>query len=267
MRDKNTRTILTAVIGIAAVATLCMLMAQANPRPQVYLRERAQQPPQEVPFKPAIIEQPMADFTLPAYQGGTVTLSSLKGKNVMIVFPRGYADVNYWCTICNYRYVELAEIENAQQLRKKFNVEILFVFPYGREVVKSWIEALPDQLQKIHDTKFPADPSTLDETAKRRMERWRGFFPKDLHLNKGEIVDPFPVLIDADRKVSKTLGLFQTEWTGSKVDQNIPSVFIVDKNGILLFKYMGQNTTDRPSYDYLFTVLDVINSGKRVKVG
>jgi hypothetical protein len=29
---------------------------------------------------------------------------------------------------------------------------------------------------------------------------------------------------------------------------------------------MGQNTTDRPSADYLFTVLDVINSGKRVKL-
>jgi len=43
----------------------------------------------------------MLDFTLPAYQGGTVTLSALKGKNVMIIFPRGYAAENYWCTICN----------------------------------------------------------------------------------------------------------------------------------------------------------------------
>jgi len=44
---------------------------------------------------------------------------------------------------------------------------------------------------------------------------------------------PFPILIDADRKLSKGLGLFMTEW--------------------------GQNTVDRPEYDYLFKVLEVVN--------
>jgi len=87
-----------------------------------------------------------------------------------------------------------------------------------------------------------------------------------LALPQGEMLAPFPVLVDADRRLSKSLGLFRTEWSGGKADQNIPSVFIVDRDGILLFKYMGQNTTDRPSADYLFTVLDVINSGKRVKL-
>ena len=56
---------------------------------------------QEVETKPVTVGQPMPDFTLPAYQGGTVTLSALKGKNVMIIFPRGYAAENAWCTICN----------------------------------------------------------------------------------------------------------------------------------------------------------------------
>jgi len=215
--------------------------------------------PQPPEMKPAIIEQLMQDFTLPAYQGGEVTLSKLQGKNVMIIFPRGYAAPNYWCTICNYRYVELAELEKAQQIRQKYNVEVLVVFPYGRETVQAWLEALPGQLENIRKTKNPADPSTLDDAGKRRMERWREFFPKDFSLNKGEILAPFPVLIDADHALSTKLGLFQTEWSGSKVEQNIPSVFILDKKGVLLFKYMGQNTTDRPSYDYLFKVLDVIN--------
>jgi hypothetical protein len=44
---------------------------------------------------------------------------------------------------------------------------------------------------------------------------------------------PFPILIDADRKLSKGLELFMTEW--------------------------GQNTVDRPEYDYLFKVLEVVN--------
>jgi peroxiredoxin len=239
------------------LAAVCV-QAAAAPSPQQG-QAQPQAKPQQPETRPAIIEQPMPDFTLPAYQGGTVTLSQFKGKNIMIIFPRGYAAPNYWCTICNYRYVELAELEKAQQIQKKYNVQVLVVFPYDRATVQAWLEALPGQLDKIRETKNPADPSKLDEAGKRRMERWRQFFPKDFSLKPGEILDPFPVLIDSDRALSKRLGLFQTEWGGGKVDQNIPSVFIVDKNGVLLFKYMGQNTTDRPSYTYLFKVLDVIN--------
>jgi len=65
------------------------------------------------------------------------------------------------------------------------------------------------------------------------MEFYRQLFPLDLSVKKGEVSTPFPILIDADRKLSKGLGLFMTEW--------------------------GQNTVDRPEYDYLFTVLDVLN--------
>ena len=45
------------------------------------------------------------------------------------------------------------------------------------------------------------------------------------------------------------------------MDQCITSVFIVDKKGILQFKYIGQNTTDRPEYDFLFQTLDRMNIG------
>jgi len=51
---------------------------------------------EEAEVKPVTVGQPMPDFTLPTYQGGTVTLSTLRGKNVMIIFPRGYAAENYW---------------------------------------------------------------------------------------------------------------------------------------------------------------------------
>ena len=56
---------------------------------------------QEPEVKPALLEAPMPDFTLPTFQGGSMTLSSLKGKNVLIVFPRGFAAEGRWCTICN----------------------------------------------------------------------------------------------------------------------------------------------------------------------
>ena len=255
---KNTGSVL--VLALVLVAACCVLAFGGQA--QQTQAQQTQTKPQQPEVRPALLEQPMPDFTLPAYQGGEVTLSKLRGKNVLIIFSRGYAAPNYWCTICNYRYVELAELEKAQQIRKKYNVEVLFVFPYDQGTVKTWLEALPGQLDKIKEGKNPADPSKLDEAGKRRMERWRQIFPNDYSLNKGEILDPFPVLIDADRALSKRLGLFQTEWGGGKVEQNIPSVFIVDRNGILLFKYMGQNTVDRPSYEYLFKVLDVINGLK-----
>ncbi len=251
------RSIGSIVAALAALAVLACAPAFAAQAQQQAPAQPAQT--QQPQVQPALLQQPMPDFTLPAFQGGEVTLSKLRGKNVLIIFSRGYAAPNYWCTICNYRYVELAELEKAQQIRKKYNLEVLFVFPYDQPTVKTWLEVLPGQMDKIRDTKNPTDPSKLDEAGKRRMERWRQIFPNDYKLAKGEIVDPFPVLIDADRALSKRLGLFQTEWGGGKADQNIPSVFIVDKNGILLFKYMGQNTVDRPSYEYLFKVLDVIN--------
>jgi peroxiredoxin len=258
MKPLSLRLSVTAIAVLAAV--LAGPAAAAAAADQQAQTQQAQPPLPE--FRPALIEQPMPDFTLPSYQRGDVSLSQFRGKNVMIIFSRGYAAPNYWCTICNYRYVELAELEKAQQIRQKYNVEVLFVFPYDRGTVATWLEDLPGQLEKIREAKNPADVSKLDEAGKRRMERWRQIFPKDFSLAKGQVLAPFPVLIDADRVLSKRLGLFQTEWSGSKVDQNMPSVYIVDKNGLLLFKYIGQNTLDRPSYDYLFKVLDVINGLK-----
>jgi peroxiredoxin len=253
MINKKRATILVIVLVVLAVAAI-IIMFKGQAAAQV-------QNPEPRP-QPAIVGQPMPDFTLPVYQGGTLTLSSLRGQNVLILFPRGYAAENYWCTICNYRYVELAELEKAQKIQEKYNVKILVVFPYAHDVVKAWLEALPGQLETVRATKNPADPSKLDERGKARMERFRQLFPQDYSLEKGALLMPFPILVDGERTLSKKLDLFRNEWGGSKVDQNIPSVYIVDANGILQFKYLGQNTVDRPGYDYLMKVLEVINSNK-----
>jgi peroxiredoxin len=257
MINKKKAAILVAALVVLAVAAMIVVFKAQAAQPAQPTAKPAEPRPQ-----PAIVGQPMADFTLPVYQGGTLTLSSLRGKNVLILFPRGYAAENYWCTICNYRYVELAELEKARKIREKYNLEILVVFPYTHDIVKAWLEALPGQLETVRATKNPADPAALDEKAKIRMERFRQLFPADYKLEKGEILAPFPILVDGERTLSKKLDLFRTEWTGSKVDQNIPSVYIVDAAGVLQFKYLGQNTVDRPGYDYLLKVLEVINSGK-----
>jgi peroxiredoxin len=265
INKKKSAILVVAVVVLAVAAMIILFKGQAAA--QVRIKEKPAQPaapPQNLEPRPnpVIVGQPMPDFTLPVYQGGTLTLSSLRGKNVLLLFPRGYAAENYWCTICNYRYVELAELEKAQKIREKYNVEILVVFPYAHDIVKAWLEALPGQLETVKNTKNPADPSKLDERGKTRMQRFRQLFPADYSLPKGEVLAPFSILVDGERKLSKSLGLFQTEWSGSKVDQNIPSVYIIDATGVLQFKYLGQNTVDRPGYDYLLKVLEVINSGK-----
>jgi len=217
---------------------------------------------QEPVVKPAMLDEPMPDFALPAFQGGSVSLSSLKGKNVMIVFPRGFAAEGRWCTICNYKYADLIDIEKTEELRKKFDLEILYVFPYAKETVQQWLDALPEQLDKIKTWKNPPEADRQDEKVKTRMEMARKGFPKDLSAEKGKVPVPFPVLIDEDKKFTKGLGLFTTEWSGSRAEQLIPSVFLVDKQGILRFKYIGQNTWDRPSWEYMKKVLEVTTGMK-----
>lgn len=94
------------------------------------------------------------------------------------------------------------------------------------------------------------------------MERYRQIFPKDLSLKSGHTDHPFPILIDAKRTVSSGLGLFTTNWSGSQVEQKIPAVYLIDAQNLLRFKYVSQNTLDRPEYDYLLKIPEIINADK-----
>ena len=200
----------------------------------------------------------MPDFTLPAYQGGSVSIAGLKGKTVILIFPRGYSGPGSWSHICNYQFSELVEYDAREGFRKKANVEILFVLPYAREAIDDWIDKYPQQLADIEGYKNPPDPQKLDDAGKARMERARRIYPKRYTATKGQVPIPFPILIDADRAVSKGLGLFATEWSGSKVDQNVPTVFVIDPAGVVQFKYFSQNTVDRPHVDHLVQVVNGI---------
>jgi peroxiredoxin len=213
-------------------------------------------------IKPVVVESPMPNFSLPVFQGGELALSEMKGKNILLIFPRGRSRENAWCHICNYQYAEWADLEAKHQIREKYNVEILFVLPYGKEWVTEWIDKFYDQLQDLEKGKNPPDQDKLDERGRRRMEFYRRVFPKSFPYKEGEIPLPFPVLMDDGATISTGLGLFTNEWGGSKVAQNTPTVYIVDKNGILQFKYFSQNTFDRPGPDYLLRVLQVINSSQ-----
>jgi len=205
---------------------------------------------------PALLGAPLADFTLPVLQGGELSPAQLRGKNLLLFFPRGRVGPDHWCQICSYQYAELAELEAAQHLRAKYNLEVVFVLPYDRALVAEWAAKLPDQLKIIDGWKNPADPAKLDEKGRRWMEFTRRIFPKAVILPPGAAATPFPILVDADRTVSRRFGLFTTEWDHAKIEQNIPMVLIVDPQGVVRFKYVSQNTFDRPDFDYLFRFLE-----------
>ena len=194
---------------------------------------QAQPASQEPVFRPALLGQPFPPLSLPSYDGPQVDLKSFGGKNVVLIVPRVYAGEGRWCTICNYQYAEAVDADKTADFRAKNNAEIVFLFPFDRKVASEFLALTPSQLEKIKGWKNPAEPDKLDEQGKQRLARMRTLFSKDLAMAEGEVPTPFPVLLDPERLVTKALGVFAAEWGGSKADQGIPAVFILDAAGVL----------------------------------
>jgi hypothetical protein len=177
----------------------------------------------------------------------------------MIVFPRGHSRPGSWCHICPYQHSEFVEYDAETNWRARANLEILYVLPYPREEISQWLDAYPQLLQDNENGKNPPNPESLDDAGRARMERARQIYPKVFTAQVGKVPTPFPILVDGDHAVSEGLGFFTTDWSGSTAEQNVPTVLIVDASGVLQFKYMSQNTVDRPPLEYLVKVVDVLN--------
>lgn len=212
-------------------------------------------PAQVAPIKPANLGDLFPAFTLPAIQGGEVSLASLKGKNVMIIFSRGRVD-DHWCQICHYQYAELAELEKAQAFRKKYNLEVLFVLPYDQATVQHWVDIFPEQMAVIDKWKNPTEEELKNPRVRGWMEQVRMLLPKKLMVSKENIPVPFPILVDGERRLSAGLQLFTMSWDYSYVEQNVSTVFILDGEGKVRFKYFSQSTADRPGADFLLKFIE-----------
>lgn len=206
-------------------------------------------------IKPVTVGGKMPDFTLSDADGKMFSMSGLEGRNVLLVFPRGKVG-DHWCQICHYQYAELAKLELERGLREKYGLEIVFVLPYGRDEVKEWLGIFPSQMDVIEGWKNPSDDRKDDERYQRFVARVRKAMPLKFDFSGGDVPLPFPVLADSERKLSEGLGLFRTEWDGSKVDQNVATIFLIDGKGTVRFKYFGQSTWDRPDADYIIEVLE-----------
>lgn len=210
---------------------------------------------QRKPLDLALLGNELRDFTLPVYQGGTFTLSEVRGRNVFLHFPRGYYDKDWWCDICAYQYFDLVSENEKQNLTDRFNLEIIVVLPYDTKTIKKWLLNMPGVYQSLADWKF-VDPDTASDREKNWSAYVKEHFPKEFGYVKGHVPIPFKILVDADHTLSERLDIFRTEWWGTQVDQNIPTTILLDDEGNVIFKHVSQYTLDRPSMEYLIKIME-----------
>jgi hypothetical protein len=169
----------------------------------------------------------------------------------MLVFPRVFYAVDGDCSICGYQYAELADQYQAGKWKERFNLDVLYVFPFSADVTRSWIARIPAMLEAVEGWKNPKAEDLKNEATKRWMDLARQAYPGKYAFAPAAVPMPFAVLVDEKRELSKGLDLFREEWGGGKGDQNIPAIFILDRDGVVQFKFIGQHTVDRPSAAYL----------------
>jgi peroxiredoxin len=198
---------------------------------------------------PALLGGKFPEFKLQSNQGKELSLADLKGKNVILVFPRGKVTDIYWCGLCHYQYSEMVKMDIDKKVREKNNIEILFVLPYPKDSVDKWIVDIPGSMAYIEKKKKPENPN--DEKQKKSAEAFNAACPVTITYKDGKFPATIPVLIDGDHSFSSKLGIYREEWDGTKTGQNVPTIFILDTNGVVRFKFMAQNTFDRPHAEYL----------------
>lgn len=205
-------------------------------------------------IQPGYLGNKISDFKLQTYQGTELAISGLEGKNVLLVFPRGKVTDQIWCALCMYQYAELAYLEQTQNIRDKYNLEIVFVLMMDKDSTEQWYKGFSERLARIEQWKYPED------TTNQAVMDWAYFcrdaYPQSFDYNEETIPRDFPIMLDADKKVSKAFGLYRYEWDGTRTDQNIATIFLLDKEGTIRFKYHSQATQDRPSADYLIEMIE-----------
>jgi len=193
---------------------------------------------------------PMPDFSLPVYGGGVFKLSEYAGKNILLIFPRGRVN-NGWCSYCPYQYLELEELQKTKDIEKKYNLKVAFVLPYGSDMIKDWMEKFPDGLAVIENVKNPQTAPQAGSIQEHYNKWAKNAFPIKFEAKADDKHNVIPVLLDEKHSLSGSLKIYTHFWDGVSADQNISSALVIDKDGILQLKYIGQMTEDRPSVKYL----------------
>jgi peroxiredoxin len=194
-------------------------------------------------------------FTLPVYQGGTYSLNQTHGKNVLLIVSRGMYSEGHWCAICDQQYADFVSLARKDSIREKYNLSVIFLMPYSKDILKDWENSFIQDLKKIENWKYPKDTTNQTEDQKKWSTYAKYKFPKTHEFpdNKADLL--LPILMDEKQELSNKLGIFRTEWDGGKGAQNVPSIFLINDKGVLVFKYISQNTFDRPSPEYIMNII------------
>jgi peroxiredoxin len=199
---------------------------------------------------PVQVKEKFSDFTLNDHNGNTVSLPDLKGKKVMLVFIRGKVTPQIWCPICHYQYLEAMQAQVEQNLSEELNMEIFFVLPYSMDSLENWKNAFAGSISTIEKWKNPEKDENTPQGVIDWAEYSSLFFPYTFKVPDNVELN-IPVLMDENLELSKGLFLFKEEWGGTKVAQNVPTIFIIDEEGYVQFKYHSQYTNDRPDMRYI----------------
>jgi peroxiredoxin len=212
---------------------------------------------QKKPLDLAILGEPLKDFILPVYNGGEFQLSAEKGKNILLVFPRGYYDKDVWCDICAYEYLDLVDEFYNKKLSEKYNLDLIIILPYDKNTIEKWLIELPEVYESLEAGKYLPDTLT-NEKAMTWVRFANKHYPKTFNFKKGETPQPFKILMDEKHELSERLEIFRTEWWGTSVEQNQPTFILIDNDGKVVFKYISQHTIDRPTSGYLLKIMDAL---------
>ena len=108
------------------------------------------------------------------------------------------------------------------------------------------------QLEPVKDTIAGAGASLLYIAAEKR----EGFFKPAKYLQEHPV--SFPFLLDEDRRITKTYGLYHRIGMDAF---NIahPATLLVDRRGIIRFIYRGEGQTDRAPLQQVFDALNAMH--------
>jgi peroxiredoxin len=201
---------------------------------------------------PVQVKEKFSDITLTTSNGKLINLPE-SGRNTMLVFIRGKVTPTIWCPICHYQYLEMIEEVEKTKFTEKNEMDVYFVLPYSTDSLQPWIGAFPRSLETINRWK---NPEVLNDGTKSWKAYCDEFFASNYEFDLDNYELTIPVLFDPDQKVSNGLFLYKEEWGGTKVEQNIPTIYIIDKAGKVTFKYHSQYTNDRPDAEYLMNFVE-----------
>ncbi len=72
---------------------------------------------------------------------------------------------------------------------------------------------------------------------------------------------PFPILVDPDLRVIHAYGVFhENEPKGRSIAR--PATFVLNSDGLIDYRYIGENTGDRPAADAILAVLPKVERSR-----